>query len=289
MRSKYPPDKASCGQTVLHDRVITTAVIVTDPLVAKYDVLTDSEVTGGTQASGDTAVADKELDSKIDERLKQIEKRHANVRDTLSTLPLAYEEWPSVLAGSCPKGFMTMGTFSHKASERGVGLAHAQIWQDWYYRNSEAEMAAMNVEEATLSGDSRSADSYNRDPRCGHTATVVPPAYRDLQSNAGGLSAYKNAQKQHSNDLLVVFEDDTISNIAPETLGPALIRELDAMQSSKTDLLFLGWCYGKGLRSMPMCAHAYVITRHMAKILLENWEPCGAAVDAQWHVRECLI
>ena len=44
--TKYPPAKSDCGQTILHDRIVTTAVIVTDELVAKYDVLTASEKSG---------------------------------------------------------------------------------------------------------------------------------------------------------------------------------------------------------------------------------------------------
>jgi len=93
-------------------------------------------------------------------------------------------------------------------------------------------------------------------------------------------------ENQHAKDLLVVFEDDVGvgSSTSIEELGPALIRELDQIDPLKTDLHFLGWCYGKGLRAMPNCAHAYVITRGMAKILMDEWEPCGLAVDAQWQM-----
>jgi hypothetical protein len=35
-----------------------------------------------------------------------------------------------------------------------------------------------------------------------------------------------------------------------------------------------------------MCAHAYALTRRGAALLLEQWEPCGLAVDAQWHALE---
>ena len=292
MKTTYPPEKSSCGQTILHDRIVTTAVIVTDELVAKYDVLTDTEQKGSTTISSSSSKdqTESKLAEKMDNRLKQIHKRHENIRQTLEKLPLSYEEWPSVLAGACPASFMTQGKASHKASERGVALAHAQIWEDWYYRNNEAELAKMTEEEMGAMGPGgRTKNSVNTNPRC---TPAIPSAYRDITSNTGSIkndislttsSEYKNFKKQHSNDLLVVFEDDTVSNISSDILGPALIRELDNMQVNKIDLLFLGWCYGKGLRSMPMCAHAYVITRHMASILLENFEPCGVAIDAQWH------
>jgi len=91
---------------------------------------------------------------------------------------------------------------------------------------------------------------------------------------------------QHANDLLVVFEDDVDvgSTVSMAELGPALIRELDQINPLKTDLHFLGWCYGQGLRAMPNCAHAYVVTRGMVKTLIDAWEPCGLAVDAQWQL-----
>ena len=287
LKTKYPPEKSSCGQTILHDRIVSTAVIVTDPLIAKYDIMTSEESSGSTKKESSESEtmksAQMNLDKKISERLSLTEKRNKNVDSFFKNFPLAYEEWPSVLAGSCPVSFMSQGAFSHKASERGVAMAHFQIWQDWYYRNEEAELATMTEAELKLH-DTGTGRKFNNDPRC---KTPLPPAYKDItisfSSSSNTNSVYKNAKKQHSNDLLVVFEDDVVSDIPMDSLGPAMIRELDNMQANKIDLLFLGWCYGKGLRAMPMCAHAYVITRHMARILMENWEPCGTSLDSQWH------
>lgn len=119
---------------------------------------------------------------------------------------------------------------------------------------------------------SRVGTSINADPRC---KFAVPAS-----SKAG------SAKSVHDSDLLVVFEDDVDvgSNTSITELGPALIRELDQIDPLKTDLHFLGWCYGKGLRAMPMCAHAYVLTRKMVQLLVEEWEPCGLAVDGQWQM-----
>jgi len=51
----YPPAKSDCGQTILRDRIVTTAVIVTDDLVAKYDVLTATEKSGSVAGNTEEA------------------------------------------------------------------------------------------------------------------------------------------------------------------------------------------------------------------------------------------
>lgn len=279
-KTKFPPDKADCGQTVLYDRTVTTAVIVTDPLVAKYDALSSSEREGKTQ--GTSKEDEKTLEKAVKKRLSLISQRQTSVRELLDKLPLAYEEWPSVLSGQCPLYFMSQGAYSHKATERGLGMAHFQIWQDWFFRLREAELGAMSEEEVLVSGSGRAGSVLNAGPRC---KLSVPTSFRD--GNSSG-STYKNLRQQHSKDLLLVFEDDVqlVDGLAAASAGAALLRELDNMPTNRIDLLFLGWCYGKGLRAMPMCAHAYVITRRMVGLLMDHWEPCGQAVDAQFHALE---
>jgi len=162
----YPPAKADCGQTILRDRIVTTAVIVTDELVAKYDVLTSTEKSGGGGVAG---IADEEataLEKTMLQRLALIHKRQENVRNLFSKLPLAYEEWPSVISGACPASFMSRGDFSHKASERGLGMAHYQIWRDWYYRYKEAELSMLSEAELQQEDSSRVGTAINADPRC---------------------------------------------------------------------------------------------------------------------------
>jgi hypothetical protein len=287
LMTNYPPTKADCGQTILHNRIVTTAVILTDELVAKYDVMTSEEKMGSTSAS-QRDPSFTSIERAMQQRLHLIHKRHENVRNIFAKLPLAYEEWPSVLAGACPISFMSRGPFSHRASERGLGMAHYMIWRDWFYRHRDTEISLMGDEDLHHSelGKDRTRNIVDVDPRC---KWQVPQKYSTAK-NARARSSEKNQQKEqqmiynHDNDLLVVFEDDVdlADHLMWEEAGIALIRELDNLQPSKTDLHFLGWCYGKGLRAMPMCAHAYVITRRMAKVLMEHWEPCGLPVDAQW-------
>ncbi len=54
----------------------------------------------------------------------------------------------------------------------------------------------------------------------------------------------------------------------------------DEFQSMTTDHLFLGWCYGR--RYMPMCTHAYAITRSAAVRIVQAFDICFPhAIDAQ--------
>ena len=82
--------------------------------------------------------------------------------------------------------------------------------------------------------------------------------------------------KDHS--VMAVFEDDAV--VAVKNVTDALEAELRNME---TDLVFLGWCYGK--RHMPMCTHAYLLSRNGAKRMVENWDVCNpGAIDGQWRL-----
>ena len=213
MTTKYPPQKGDCGQTALSDRVVSTAVIVTDELMARYDLILElTEFSNETVLTSST-FAGSDVERKISEKLEVIKKRTANAREVLSQLPLAYEEWPSVSAGECPHA-----NYVHTASERGVALAHSLIWKDFYYRHSDKKKKKKKLS------------------RC------------DLEA--------ANGDKSGDKDLLLIFEDDVQPAIPYDEVGPALIRELDNMNSMDGDasILFLGWCYG-------VKEHAYVRTR----------------------------
>ena len=76
--------------------------------------------------------------------------------------------------------------------------------------------------------------------------------------------------------IIVIFEDDAV--IAVENVTWSLENELGSMN---TDLLFLGWCYGR--RHMPMCLHSYALRRSGAKKLVEHLDICDpGAIDGQW-------
>ena len=78
-------------------------------------------------------------------------------------------------------------------------------------------------------------------------------------------------------DALVVLEDDAV--IVVNNVEKSLRYELARMDG--TDLVFLGWCYGQ--RAMPMCTHAYALTRAGARKLLREWDTCSTqSIDGQW-------
>jgi hypothetical protein len=81
-----------------------------------------------------------------------------------------------------------------------------------------------------------------------------------------------------ADSVIIIFEDDAV--IAVQNVSWSLEVELLSMD---TDLLFFGWCYGRNPRHMPMCTHAYALTRAGAKKMIENWDICSAAaIDGQW-------
>jgi hypothetical protein len=219
---------------------------MTDEMMARYDLVNDLLKVNNETVITATTFVGGDVESKIEEKLQVIRKRVANAREVMSNLPVAYEEWPSVMAGECPEA-----NYAHTASERGVGLAHSLIWKDWYYRHTAAVAAA--------------GAGKKKKSRC------------DTMGAANGDSSGQR-------DLLLVFEDDVQPTVPYAALGPALVQELENMRSMDGDaaLLFLGWCYG-GLRSMPMCGHAYAINMNAAKLLVEQFNPCGISLDGQWH------
>lgn len=76
-------------------------------------------------------------------------------------------------------------------------------------------------------------------------------------------------------DILVLLEDDAV--IAINNIDKVLHDEFNNMN---TGHLFLGWCYGR--RYMPMCTHAYAITRATAVKLVQHFDICyPQAIDAQ--------
>ena len=89
-------------------------------------------------------------------------------------------------------------------------------------------------------------------------------------------SLFKNSIPFLDTDVLIVFEDDAESAI--ENLNVTIVQELSSMS---TDILYLGWCEGRLARPVPLCTHAYALTRRGARKLLKHLEPCGLALDEQ--------
>jgi hypothetical protein len=65
---------------------------------------------------------------------------------------------------------------------------------------------------------------------------------------------------------MVILEDDVDVAIVHKDLNTTLAEELGNMGA---DLLFLGWCEGRLARPVPLCAHAYAVTRKGARKLIQ--------------------
>ncbi len=146
-------------------------------------------------------------------------KRIEHSKAMTAQLPFPVETFWSVFTQNCPKR-------KTKGNDRGVMLAHYQIWQAWDFQTRELQRAG-------------------------------------------------NINGTESKDILVIFEDD--ANIAVRNVTGALYAELSNMS---TDILFLGWCYGR--RGIPMCLHAYALTRAGVQKLVQRWDVCSnEAIDGQ--------
>ena len=64
----------------------------------------------------------------------------------------------------------------------------------------------------------------------------------------------------------MVLEDDADVAIHYKDLNQTLAEELGSIG---VDLLFLGWCEGRLARPVPLCTHAYAVTRKGARKLIQ--------------------
>lgn len=167
--------------TVFANTTVWAAMILTDPMTAGVLGRDFYRVPQGVNGTA------------VDNAYRRIE--HAKA--TVKTFPFPVDMWWSVYAPECP-GRKTKG------NDRGVAMAHYQVWADW-----------------------------------------------DFQGRKGADKATAK-----DTDILVVFEDDAVA--AVKDVVKALAHELSP-QVMRNDLNFLGWCYGR--RGMPMCTHAYALTR----------------------------
>jgi hypothetical protein len=101
--------------------------------------------------------------------------------------------------------------------------------------------------------------------------------YPEMDGDSAHEAPDRNEYPPQDKDILVIFEDD--AEIAVEDISHVLAAELSDMRS---DLLYLGWCEGRLAKPVPLCTHAYAVTRVGAKKLINLLEPCGAALDEQF-------
>lgn len=166
--------------------------------------------------------------------------------------PFPVTEWPAIYTRPCPN-------FEHgHKTERGLALAHYQIWLDFVFFDNDV------------------LDALKRNPPEYLPGTPYSSISGRFQAYQNG-TLLKNDLPFQENDILIILEDDAESVV--EELNSTLVEELSAMS---TDIVYLGWCEGRMARPVPLCLHAYALTRAGARKLIKYYEPCGKALDEQF-------
>jgi len=190
--------------------------------------------------------------------LQSISARIHNYRQLQQSLPFELARWSSVFTGPCPQW-----PDGHR-TERGLIWAHYRIYRDFaFFDPVTSTLAARKLKNSTVSN---SSELYVLVSSEGNEYVI----YSDGQR-------FKRGRRFHDNDLLLIFEDDALATVS--ALNETLITEL--RDGPQVDILYLGWCEGRLAKPVPLCAHAYAITRKAAKKLVHYVEPCGLALDEQ--------
>eukprot|EP01038_Epipyxis_sp_PR26KG_P011060 gene11060-14845_t len=191
------------------------------------------------------------------DKMALITARLKNIQDLMNLLPFPLVEWPSLFSKPCPH--FAQG---HK-TERGLAIAHYRIWLDFIYFDREVleRMDHLKHDNYYASED----NNYIMYTTTNHSANTTING-----------KLYKNGNLFSEDDIIVIFEDDADSAIID--LNTTMIEELSKMT---TDVLFLGWCDGRAARPVPLCMHAYALTRRGARKFVKYFEPCGRAIDEQ--------
>jgi hypothetical protein len=180
--------------------------------------------------------------------LQKISARIQNFNRLRSELPFELTSWSPVFTGPCPH-FPN----GHK-TERGLIWAHYRIWREFQFFDSILDYRFNHLPEK-------------------YALTSEDGIYH-IDING---TKYKNGIRIYDEDIIIIFEDDAISAI--DDLNNTIIEELHDMKN--IDILYLGWCEGRTARPVPLCMHAYAITRNAARKLVKYLEPCGRAIDEQ--------
>lgn len=186
--------------------------------------------------------------------------RGVHARQFMSAMPFAVVEWPPVFTKECPnRPHQHHKKRHHGATERGLALAHYQIWLDFIYFDHDV-LKELNKTKVD------------------YTSTDYSSVSSQFMLATNGI-LYKDSIAFLDNDIIVIFEDDV--DIAVQDVVWSLHQELSDMH---VDLLFLGWCEGRLARPVPLCSHAYAATRHGVRKLVKHFEPCGRALDEQFVI-----
>lgn len=187
----------------------------------------------------------------VRERVEKVINRVENIQYLETFLPFHLVKWNAIYTISCP-----LFPGGHP-TERGLIWAHYRIWKEFIAFDNEII-------------------HYQQQQRENKNLMTIDRRY--LIDEQGKW--YKNGLPFNWKDRLIVFEDDVIHAI--KELNSTLIEELVDMNDH--DFVYLGWCEGRAARPVPLCSHAYAVTREGAKKLVQYFEPCGRAVDEQFVI-----
>ena len=171
--------------------------------------------------------------------------RHHHAKQLIEEISVCrFDKWYGVFTSPCPSSM-------HKHfSERGLALAHYNIWLDFIYFDP---IVSGNITACSKIGDNEFENRYGQ--------------------------LYKNGKRFQDNDIIIILEDD--ADIFVTDINKVLRDELQEMT---TDVLYLGWCEGRNARPVPLCSHAYALTRGGTRKLVHYYEPCGKAIDEQFVI-----
>jgi hypothetical protein len=187
-----------------------------------------------------------------------IKDRVQNVQMLMDEIPFPLTQWSAVFTSPCP-----IFADAH-ASERGLVWAHYRIIREFTHFDREV-LAQI-------------PDYKPGQPKVGALNHTIYSQTGPYAAYSNG-SLYKDGVPFREDDIITIFEDDAESAI--NDLNTTILEEFQQMN---TDILFLGWCEGRSARPVPLCTHAYALTRRGARKIVRYLEPCGMALDEQFVI-----
>lgn len=155
----------------------------------------------------------------------------------------------------------TKGTWMNDY-ERSLALTHFLLWRDFSYFDDDYDKFFAYLKLVQTKNKPLKTKKWNN--------TLDTFSYLNN-------TKMKNDVPFDGNDILLVFEDD--AEVAILNFAELLKNELNWMKGNS--FLFLGYCDYKITKPMPICTHAYAITRDAAKVLTQHFDSCGLPVDIQ--------
>ena len=105
------------------------------------------------------------------------------------------------------------------------------------------------------------------------STTCHKTVWEEFVRRANLLEPSNITQIEH---YIIIFEQDAYCGVS--NCGDMALQEV---QLTTADILYLGWCYQKNTYTCPACAHAYALSLHGARVLLNRVYNCGGLADHQ--------